>query len=143
MDMKRFTEIEGREAANRLIDGLDVYSSSGNRYYIEDKKVWMENGNMAGVVLLSISDTLKETWYVKKPFDVRAEMLARPNEWVGAFKNDTEDWIRVGFDSNVMSVVITLYFKQKVGPDARYCTVANSSVLEKCIPIEDVPKEEL
>ena len=139
MDLSRYDEIDGREAANRLINGLDVYSRIGNKYYVEDKRVWMESGSNAGVVSLTVSDTLRSTWYVKKPFDVRSEMLARPNEWVGAYKDDGE-WHKVGFSTLEMRAVETLVWDKTF--ETFHCPLLFDDIT-KCIPIEDVPKEEL
>jgi len=142
MDLKRFDEISGREAANRLIDGLDVYSSGGNRYYIEDQKVWMESGNLAGTIGLTISETLRTSWYVKKPFDVRAEMLARPNEWVGAYHDHSSKWIQVGFDAVNMRTKKS-YYGYTGSVEGASTESPTAYELETCIPIEDVPEEEL
>lgn len=144
MDLKRYEQITSEEALELMTKQGWVFDINERQYSIQDREFKVKDKYVVDALMgMSLNEFLVKEWFIKKPFDVRTEMLARPNEWVGAFKNDTEDWIRVGFDSNAMSVVITLYSKHKVEPDARYCTVANSSVLEKCIPIEDVQKEGL
>lgn len=139
MDMKRFTEIEGREAANRLLDDLDVYSEDGNRYYMQDKTVWMESGELAGHVRLTIAETLSRKWYVKKPFDVRAEMLARPNEWVGAFKDSLGHWHKVGFDADRMETSEVSILSDKMPYQVNQKCLM--SELDRCISIDKAIEE--
>lgn len=143
MDLARYDEIDGREAANRLIDGLDVYSRIGNKYYVEDKRVWMESGSNAGVVSLTVSDTLRSTWFVKKPFDVRAEMLERPNEWVAAYQ-DKNQWMMVGMFTGDMRAREWEYDRRYKNTEFKYqFGYPGYKSLNDCIPIEDVQKEEL
>lgn len=146
MDMKRFTEIKGREAANRLLDDLDVYSEDGNRYYMQDGTVWMESGELTGHVRLTIAETISKKWFVKKPFDVRAEMLARPNEWVGAFQNSNKEWMMIGFNESKFGVSVRffevlIHYLPNDGSSGGYGVT--KKILDDCIPIEDVPKEEI
>ncbi|WP_214807521.1 hypothetical protein [Exiguobacterium sp. s102] len=89
---------------------------------------------------LTIEEILNEAWFVKKPFDVRAEMLARPNEWVGAFKVGNV-WHRVGFSTEFMTAYET--FNKLEKPDGNLHASAYPNELDRCIPIEDIPKEEL
>lgn len=135
MDKSRYTEISGREAANRLLDDLDIYSKDGNRYYMQDGTVWMESGELAGHVRLTIAETLSRKWYVKKPFDVRAEMLARPNEWVGAYEYK-ERWFKVRFNDKEMRVETYNL------SNGSFVSGAMVGGFDFCIPIEDVPQEE-
>lgn len=139
MDLARYDGIDGREAAKRLLDDLDIFSKYGNRFYMKEKEVWLETKTSTGITHLTINEILSRTWYVKKPFDVRAEMLARPNEWVGAYKDDGE-WHKVGFSTLEMSAVETIVW------DKTFETFHSPLLYDditKCIPIEDVPKEEL
>ena len=78
-------------------------------------------------------------------FDVRAEMLARPNEWVGAFKRSDDEWMAIGFDSNHFEVAtIPLKHINVAKPtDSAMCQLFESShYLDECIPIELAPEEE-
>lgn len=140
MDRKRFTEIEGREAANRLLDDLDVYSEDGNRYYMQDGTVWMESGELAGHVQLTIAETLSRKWYVKKPFDVRVEMLARPNEWVGAYKDNMGYWHKVGLDLQKMQVTEASILSDKLPYQVRQRVILSSD-LDNCVPIDEAIEE--
>ncbi len=143
MDMSRFTEIDGREVFNRLLDGLEVYSTLGNKFYMKDNKLWMDTKTSSGMVHLTINETISRTWYVKKPFDVRKEMLERPNEWVGAFKDPNDRWHKVGFDNKYMQSVETP-FASTVSVNLRQGSVSTTTCeeLDKCIPLEEVPEGE-
>lgn len=151
MDMKRFTEIGGREALERLTNGLDIYNNVGVKIKIDFEKLdytWQTSDNMVyfGEEVnrpITLVDLLKETWYVKKPFDVRKEMLERPDSWVGAFRGADGRWHKVGFDTEFMTAVETPFVSTvKVNFDQASVAASNYEELEKCIPIEDVPKEE-
>ncbi|WP_290756956.1 MULTISPECIES: hypothetical protein [unclassified Exiguobacterium] len=74
-----------------------------------------------------------------KRFDVRKEMLARPNEWVGAFQLSGR-WLKAGFRTDVMHAVATPYWDESI---ERVMPQAFKDELDRCIPIEDVPEEEL
>ena len=147
MDWKRFNKITWQEAVVKWSNGEHVFSSTGRTYYMEDDTLHFflggeDNGSESTAFF---NDITKEEWYVKKPFDVRAEMLSRPNEWVGAYKNKANVWIKVGFDSKCMGAILTICSEDIIKPDCEsdFCNVAHHSVLDICIPIEDVPKEEL
>lgn len=149
MDLKRYEVVAPREAMKKLLDGERVcfVNDWGNvtTYYlnVEDRLYGeTEEGDVFGVET-SIDEILeRDTWYVKKPFDVRAEMLARPDEWVGAFKNDRGKWYKVGLSTIDMTATETRFFKEDNTPEdsALRCT---EDELNQCIPIEDVPEEEL
>lgn len=145
MDLKRFDEIDGLDVLKRLSREESIYNTQGNELYIDDCKMWMSNGELTGVVNITIADILSGKWFIKKPFDIRAEMLARPNEWVGAYQAPSSNWYKVGFDHFEMVAISTSmanngtstnYYEDDVLP-----VVGNW--FEKCIPIEDVPKGEL
>ncbi|MCT4779860.1 MULTISPECIES: hypothetical protein [Exiguobacterium] len=146
MDMKRFEKITGKEAVERLINHQEVYDAESRRYFVLEKStsVWVETEFKThfstGGTSLTLSDFLEKDWYVKKPFDVRVEMLARPDEWVAAFK-DGDVWHKVGFNSKSMSA----YETENWDYDFRNKELLNciEKELDKCIPIEDVPEEEL
>lgn len=77
----------------------------------------------------------------RKQFDVRKEMLARPNEWVGAYQDYLHRWVQVGFDADYMRTRQCVYgYKGNV-----VCSSVDTPTsydLDNCIPIEDVPEEE-
>ncbi|KTR27927.1 hypothetical protein RSA11_04515 [Exiguobacterium indicum] len=73
-----------------------------------------------------------------KQFDVRKELLSRPNEWVGAFQLSGR-WLKVGFRTDVMYPVATPYWEDSI---ERVMPQAFKDELDRCIPIEDVPEEE-
>lgn len=148
MDFKKYTEIGGREALERLSNGLDIYNNVGVKFKIDfeqldytwetsDKMVYYGEEDVKPVTLI---DVLKETWYVKNQFDVRTEMLERPNEWVGAFK-DAAKWFKVGFREYEMKAV-SARFNRDDSP-LEIGTSCTEWELNACISIEDVPTEEL
>ncbi|WP_294742116.1 hypothetical protein [uncultured Exiguobacterium sp.] len=148
MDMKRFKEISWQEALAKWLDGEHVFSSTGRTYCMKGFKLHYflggdDNGSPSSIMF---NDVIEEHWYVKKPFDVRAEMLDRPNEWVGAFKRSDDEWMAIGFDSNHFEVATIPLKNMNVAKptDSAMCQLFESShYLDRCIPIEDVPEEEL
>lgn len=80
-----------------------------------------------------------------KKFDVRSEMLSKPDEWVGAYKSVAGIWMKVGFDFNRMLTVEAPFSHKNVkvvwGKPGVYSFKMRN--LKICIPIEDVPAEEL
>lgn len=77
-------------------------------------------------------------------FNVRVEMLARPNEWVGAFKNGNKEWMMIGFDTSKFGVSVrffnrTTQYLPNDGSSGGYGVT--KTILNQCIPFEDVPKD--
>jgi len=140
MDLKRFDEIDGLDVLKRLSREESIYNTHGNELYIDDCKMWMSNSELTGVVNITIADILNGKWYVKKPFDVRAEMLSRPNEWVGAFKIDRR-WVKAGFCSKRMTPVFALF--NSLQPTIMSSPLNTHYLLNNSVPVEDVPKEDL
>lgn len=75
------------------------------------------------------------------PFDVRKTMLEQPDEWVGAFKDKQGYWLKVALCSDRMKLVCAMFnsLQTPLGTDH----TVHARALNDCIPIEDVPKEEL
>lgn len=71
-------------------------------------------------------------------FDARKEMLNRPNEWVAAFKAG-DRFLKVGFRTDLMYPVTTWRWEM---PIEECVPQAFKYDIDRCIPIEDVPKEE-
>lgn len=145
MDYNRFDEIDGLDVLKRLSNEKEVYNTQGNQLYIDDCKMWMTNGELTGVVNITIADILNGKWFVKKPFDIREEMVARPNKWVGAFKNDFDQWCKVGFDSSEMTAVQAKLTDNKAPVSYPYAGVflIKRDEINRCIPIEEAPKGDL
>ncbi|WP_214771376.1 hypothetical protein [Exiguobacterium sp. s133] len=152
MDLARYDEIDGREALDRLTGGLYIYNSAGVKIQIDfgqldytyetsDSMVYYGEEDVNPITLV---DVLKGTWYVKKPFDVRAEMLARPDEWVGAYE-DEGVWWRLGLNLHNMCAVTQPFKFEGLVVDfpSRGIDKASLTEIKACIPIEDVPGEEL
>ena len=87
-----------------------------------------------------ISDAKEETTMDSKQFDVRKEMLARPNEWVGAYEWKGR-WFKVGFSTETMSARQSKH-PLIIGMDRKGTDLSFPIKFENCIPIEDVPEEE-
>ncbi|MGX8177473.1 hypothetical protein ACWS7L_08255 [Exiguobacterium artemiae] len=137
MDLKRYEKVTGDEALIKLLDGERIYNRKGNYWTRKGEGIFVnyedENGEYESTipVIWFVDSTVD--WYVKKPFDVRAEMLARPNEWVGAFLS-RGIWCKVRFNSEEM-----LAEEMTMGGDT-VTMRARMDELDRCIPIEDVPK---
>ncbi|WP_393965774.1 hypothetical protein [Exiguobacterium sp. S22-S28] len=144
MDLKRYEKVTGHEALIKLLDGERIYNRKGNYWTRKGEGIFVnyedENGEYESTipVIWFVDSTVD--WYVKKPFDVRAEMLARPNEWVGVYKDESEIWNKVGFCTTYMNVRETSDFEHDSFEKTFICLIDD---FNKCIPIEDVPKEEL
>lgn len=140
MDLKRYERITGREALGKLLEGQRVFFEAQgevHHYEISDNHLFVTT-KPNSYSYATLESFLKETdanWYVKKPFDVRAEMLARPDEWVGAFKSRGV-WNKVRFNSVEMLAEETAMGRIDV------VMRADADEIEQCIPIEDVPKGE-
>ncbi len=145
MDLKRYEKIDGKQALIKLLEGEKVYSVTGDHWFKQDGTILC---NLHGKVYNSTISVnhfveVENTWYVKKPFDVRAEMLARPNEWVGAYKYKNQ-WMMVGLFKGDMRAREWEYTKNYEKEEFVYqygCPGYKS--LNDCIPIEDVPEEEI
>ena len=149
MDLKRYEQITSEEAIKRIISKEEVFDEDGKRFFSLGKSntVWIQTEQPYGSVNSSsghtLEDLLDKKWFIKKPFDVRAEMLARPDEWVGAFRNKWNAWCKVGLNSESMYAVETKFKDPKPVRNNFGCFQTTISELDRCIPIEDVPKEEL
>lgn len=150
MDSKRYRPISWKVAIRKVLDGKSVhrFNPSGSRvtFYLNDIDALVEKCEGVGTFINSNGlDNFvgRSGWYLEKEFDVRSEMLLRPEEWVGAFKDKRNGgWFKVGFDTSCMSAVKT---KASWTEPARYLDETYDVSPEEiffCIPIEDVPEEE-
>ncbi|KTR27928.1 hypothetical protein RSA11_04525 [Exiguobacterium indicum] len=148
MDMKRYEEITSEEAIKRIINKEEVFDKNEKRFFSLGKSntVWVQTEHSHGSETSSsghtLEDLLDKKWFIKKPFDVRAEMLARPNEWVGSFKLG-DKWQMIGFSPEQMSVFGRRYQKNLIEFSTFNTFIPINDELDRCIPIEDVPEEEL
>lgn len=151
MDLKRYEKVSPVEAVKMILNGEEVFNTEDGekmlKYYLKNDLIVYDRDKQKAIgSLVTVNRLLMSSdWYVKKPFDVRAEMLARPDEWVGAFRNASGTWVKIGFDFKEMTPVITVLSNTRTKPDHSdiNCTIPSKSILEKFIPIEDVPKEDL
>lgn len=149
MNLDRYEKIDGREALKRLLDGERIYLDCGCSYelgkanYPSVKRFRDERDtgiyDWDSQQPLTLNDLCGQDWYIPKPFDVRQAMLDRPNEWVGAYKNFEGKWFKVGFDTASMNAVVE-QIEWDGNPFWQHGR-ARPSVLNECIPIEDVPEE--
>jgi len=147
MDLKRYEQVAGREALKQMLDGERAYFislSGGVTSFFFDNNDQLKGETETGEIFkpeVTATEIIERyNWYIKKPFDVRAEMLAQPNEWVGAFKDSNSRWHKVGFSTKTMSAYET---KDWVVSSVMTGVEVWLNELDNCIPIEDVPKEEL
>lgn len=146
MDLKLYEQITSEEALEIMAKQGWVFDINERQYSIQDREFKVKGKYVVDALMgMSLNEFLVKEWFVKKPFDVRAEMLARPNEWVGAYKSDAGTWYKVGFDYPGMSAVEVLLPNNDARPhySENKVFVASEKWINKCIPIEDVPTEEL
>lgn len=139
MNTELYEKVDGKTALVKLLEGERIYDNANAYWFVEGDAVKCNDSCETYESTIPVRSFLSKTntWYVKKPFDVRAEMLARPNEWVGAYKDEQGNWCKVKFNSKAMTAQDTVMtFKATVFR-------TEESELDLCIPIEDVPKEEL
>jgi len=146
MDLKRYERITGREALKQLLEGHRVYFERygvAQHYEISDNRLLVTT-SPSGESYATLQSFLVESdanWYVKKPFDVRAEMLARPNEWVGAYQSPSGTWYKVGLDTSCMFALETKGDFEKPDRSKDLIWTASPDKFDSAIPIEDVPEE--
>lgn len=146
MDLNRYKKITWQEAISKLENGEHIFTAQGHSYFMKDGKLCYSNvgsNSEDGRSSIVFNHFMEREWYIKKPFDVRTEMLARPNEWVGAFKDNLNRWHKIGLDSRKMVAIETRYEVIKPNWNDDRCEMAALSEIDRCIPIEDVTKEDL
>lgn len=77
-----------------------------------------------------------------KDFNIRTEMMERQNEWVGAFKDHSGYWHKVGFLTSRMVAKETAILSRDEIPLDHHDPCSPYEI-DRCIPIEDIPKEDL
>lgn len=150
MDETKYEKINGREAIRRLVAGEQIYKNEKVSYKLTVHQDYPSLMRFNGPH--SINDHYSncpatvdyicgQSWYIKKPFDVRKTMFDRPNEWVAAYNDDHGAWIQVGFDTVGMRPV-KAYHGYTGDVEGGKSDSPTPFELEKCIPIEDVPENE-
>lgn len=149
MDEKRFKRIETKEEVLILLgQGEHLFDHNMTEFYYDKDNEAVMRHDYCGkpqMTSMPINTFLEYGFYIKKPFDVREAMRERPNEWVAAFKNDDGRWLKVGFNEHHMKVLMAskeyCFSVERAGvQDVDY--VPTPKDLDKCIPINEVPKEE-
>lgn len=146
MDLNRYDQISGLEALKMILNGEEVFNTEDGekmlKYYLKNDLIVYDRDKQKAIgSLVTVNRLLMSSdWYIKKPFDVRKEMLARPNEWVGAYSVGYT-WYKVGLCSVRMGLVITTYNSSQTPAATDISPYIHS--LNHCIPIEDVQKEDL
>lgn len=139
MDLKRYEQITSEEALEIIAKQGWVFDINERQYSIQDREFKVKDKYVVDALMgMSLNEFLAKEWYVKKPFDVRAEMLTRPNEWVGAFQDPARRWHKVGFDTEHMIAVETMGRYDL--PNPKDNSQVLSSEMKKCVPIEEVPE---
>ena len=145
MDVRRMEKISGLEALKKIGEEVTIYDAEGLGYFYDPNGIFYRRHNKkfkTDNVDMLIAEIASKEWYVRKPFDIREEMLARPYEWVGAYKTEKGTWFRVGFDMKSMVAVKTnLPYLHVADIGDVGITSMTESDFDKCIPIEDVPTD--
>ena len=107
LDPTLYEPIDGREVLRRIADGLEFFSARETRYFFDENGIFSEQKvgkPYADFGQLPVSVVLGGTWYIRRAFNVREQLVRRPNEWVGKFKRHG-GWYVVRFDTESMRVV--------------------------------------
>lgn len=139
LDSTLYQPIDGREALRRIADGLEFFNARGTRYFFDENGIFSEQKKdepYADFGKLPVSVVLGRTWYIKRPFVIREQLLKCPDKYVGKFKKHG-DWHAVKFDSETMRVVKAGILTDTV--NALATTVATYNVgegdLDHCVPL--------
>lgn len=146
MNEKRFKRIETKEEVLILLgQGEHIFDNTMTEfYYDKDNEAVMrcDERHVPILALLPINTFLEGSLYIKKPFDVREAMRERPGEWVGKYE-DGGTWWAVGFDERHFNVIAKPKDKfLPVDTSLTGITFPKPEDLDKCIPINELVKEE-
>lgn len=142
LDPALYEPIDGREALRRIAEGLEFFNARGTRYFFDENGIFSEQKKdepYADFGKLPVSFVLDRTWYIKRPFVIREQLLKCPDKYVGKFKKHG-DWHAVKFDSETMRVVNAIILTDTVNALATTVTPYNmlQDDLDKCIPLNYV-----
>lgn len=142
LDPTLYEPIDGREALIRIANGLEIFNSRGTRYFFDKNGIFSEQKvgkPYADFGQLPVSVALDATWYIRRVFNVREQLLKHPDKWIGKFKRHS-DWRAVKFDSETMRVVNAIILTDTVNALATTVTTYNmlQDDLDKCIPLNYV-----
>lgn len=140
LDPTLYEPIDGREALIRIANGLEIFNSRGTRYFFDKNGIFSEQKRgepYADFGKLPVSIVLGRTWYIKRPFVIREQLLKHPDKWVGKFRHYRGYWYAVKFDSETMRTVKAGILTDTV--NALATTVATYNIgegdLDHCIPL--------
>lgn len=146
MNLDRYEKIDAEKLLEVLEAGDSIFSE-GEQNSVDEYKVidGMLHSKLSHQFefLRDRSDVLwflQQDWYIKKPFDVRQAMLDRPNEWVGAYKKTTGEWLKIGFSTYHLTALVAP-LKIIMPVSGHRASAATVYIIDNCIPIEDVPEE--
>lgn len=146
MNEKRFKRIETKEEVLILLgQGEHIFDNNMTEfYYDKDNEAVMrcDERHVPILTSLPINTFLEGNLYVKKPFDVREAMRECPGVWIGKYE-DGDDWWEVGFDERHFNVIAKRLDRQlPVDTSLTGITFPKPEDLDKCIPINELVKEE-
>lgn len=149
LDPKIYEPIDGREALLRIAKGLEIFNSFGTRYFFDENGIFSEQKvgkPYADFGQLPVSVVLGGTWYIRRAFNVREQLMKRPNEWVGKFKR-LGGWYVVRFDTESMRVVRARLSSDTtvgIGTHPKRYDDVRAEDLNECVPLEYVrPSKEV
>lgn len=141
LDPKIYEPIDGREALLRIANGLEIFNSLGTRYFFDENDIFSEQKvgkPYADFGQLPVSVVLGGTWYIRRAFNVREQLVRRPNEWVGKFKR-LGGWYVVRFDTESMRVVRSRLSSDTavgIGTYPKRYDDVRAEDLNDCVPLE-------
>lgn len=140
LDPALYEPIDGREALIRIANGLEIFNSRGTRYFFDENGIFSEQKvgkPYADFGQLPVSVALDATWYIRRAFNVREQLVRQPNQWVGKFKR-LGGWYVVKFDTESMRVVRARLTSDTVTGIGTYPSVyddVRTEDLNHCIPL--------
>ena len=137
IDSSKHQVFEGSEVVSYLLAGERIYDEDGVEYYYNGL-LWMCEHGICKTTKTTFNELVNRRWYKKKPFDVRQAMRNKPDEWVGAYKKSTGEWLKVGFSTYHQSALVAP-LKIKMPVSGHRASAATVYIIDNCIPIEDVP----
>lgn len=146
MDMTRYEKADGGfvGAVAHMAKGKAAYTEDEMQYVVDQDGIlfYVVDGHGLRESISCFNDLNAMDWYVKKPFDVRQAMRDKPDEWVGAFKNDGEEWYKVGFDTDDFNAVYATFNSSlSVTSDIMVIGFPTKEELDACIPLDEVPAD--
>lgn len=143
-NFNKLNKISGAQVIGMLHAGEYVFDKRGCKHYFKEGEGSTLYVDMQGVEIPSqatYNSVINGEWYTDHTFDVRKELISRPDEWVAKYYNEINQACYVGFDSEAMLPVesVNIASKVKYNPST-YTLYTPSESLNKAVPLD---KEDL